>query len=354
MQTIREIGAYAGFAAVIGLAVLAALYFSQARDVKRLREWAGRAPERAAEQQAAAVPGQARPAVRQPGAPAPAVRPVPAGARGQPAKTGAPPGKTPGKPAAAPTPVPAQAGARPAAATAAGAAAPGKAAPETGEGANAGGAATPAARPGNAVTPLPRPDEKQPARRPGGRSPQQTRVIPAAAVRRGGGGGAAPREPDEKRSRSRYLVPAVVAGVVVVVAVIAGTQLLGGGSNKPAKHATKQATEQKKQNSKASTPAVDPTSITVAVLNGTTVQGLGAQIGDKVQSGSFQLGNVTNATAQGERAESVAMYAPGHKADARAVARKLGISQIEPVDAQSQALAGDATVIVVVGLDQTQ
>ncbi|HEX8854524.1 MAG TPA: hypothetical protein VF752_02915, partial [Thermoleophilaceae bacterium] len=52
MTIVQEIGAYAGFAAVVGLAVLAALYFSQARDVKRLREWAGRAPERAAEQEA--------------------------------------------------------------------------------------------------------------------------------------------------------------------------------------------------------------------------------------------------------------------------------------------------------------
>jgi hypothetical protein len=43
---VQEIGAAAGFAAVVGLAVLSALYFSQAREVKRLREWAGRAPER--------------------------------------------------------------------------------------------------------------------------------------------------------------------------------------------------------------------------------------------------------------------------------------------------------------------
>jgi LytR cell envelope-related transcriptional attenuator len=43
---VQEIGAAAGFAAVVGLAVLSALYVSQARDVKRLREWAGRAPER--------------------------------------------------------------------------------------------------------------------------------------------------------------------------------------------------------------------------------------------------------------------------------------------------------------------
>src|SRR5690242_21193612 len=52
MHLVQEIGSYAGFAAVVGLAVLSALYFSQARDVRRLREWAGRAPERAAEEEA--------------------------------------------------------------------------------------------------------------------------------------------------------------------------------------------------------------------------------------------------------------------------------------------------------------
>lgn len=42
---LQEIGAAGGLAAAVGLAVLVALYFPQARDVKRLREWAGRAPE---------------------------------------------------------------------------------------------------------------------------------------------------------------------------------------------------------------------------------------------------------------------------------------------------------------------
>lgn len=46
MHLIQEIGSYAGLAAIPGLAILSALYFSQARDVRRLREWAGRAPER--------------------------------------------------------------------------------------------------------------------------------------------------------------------------------------------------------------------------------------------------------------------------------------------------------------------
>ena len=44
---IKDYGGYAGAASVLGLAVLSLLYFAQAREVKRLREWAGRAPERA-------------------------------------------------------------------------------------------------------------------------------------------------------------------------------------------------------------------------------------------------------------------------------------------------------------------
>ena len=46
---IHDVGAYAGLAAFVGLAVLSLLYFAQARDVRRLREWAGSAPERDAE-----------------------------------------------------------------------------------------------------------------------------------------------------------------------------------------------------------------------------------------------------------------------------------------------------------------
>lgn len=50
MSTFEEIGALLGFAAFAGLAVLVFLTFQQARHVRRLRDWAGRAPERAAAQ----------------------------------------------------------------------------------------------------------------------------------------------------------------------------------------------------------------------------------------------------------------------------------------------------------------
>src|SRR5271170_6992410 len=48
-STFTKIGAIAAFAALFGIAVLALLVFSQARELKRLREWAGRAPERASD-----------------------------------------------------------------------------------------------------------------------------------------------------------------------------------------------------------------------------------------------------------------------------------------------------------------
>jgi hypothetical protein len=46
LELLKEIGAFAGLVAFLGLAVLALLSFSQGRDLRRLREWAGSAPER--------------------------------------------------------------------------------------------------------------------------------------------------------------------------------------------------------------------------------------------------------------------------------------------------------------------
>jgi hypothetical protein len=49
LKLLEQIGSFAGLAAFLGLAVFALLSFSQARDLRRLREWAGSAPERDAE-----------------------------------------------------------------------------------------------------------------------------------------------------------------------------------------------------------------------------------------------------------------------------------------------------------------
>jgi hypothetical protein len=401
VDIIQEVGSYAGFAAVVGLAVLSALYFSQARDLRRLREWAGRAPERAAEQP---VPGQtvlpeeaAQEAVRP--APSGAVRPIPAAkpaaaaaAGAAPATAGAkvaaatPPGKpatpTPaGKPGA---PVPATAAAttgpgKPAAAPAAAGAAEGAAKPDAkapGAAPTAGAPATatpapatPAAAPGQAkpaapakpaATPAPAkpgtPAAPPPARppvlpaRPGpvGRSSappasQSTAVLPASSRLRDSA-----RRPARGRSEglgARYIA-LIVAGVIVLggaaafgISQLGGDDESGGGGDQ--------------QNQSDRQAPINPTTVTVSVLNGTTVPGLAAQIGDEVESAGFQRGNVANAIDQ-QRPSSVVLFAEGADREARLVARRLSIARVEPVDPDSQALAGNASVVVIVGADQTQ
>ena len=98
---------------------------------------------------------------------------------------------------------------------------------------------------------------------------------------------------------------------------------------------------------------VNPSTVTVSVLNGTTVPGLAAQIGDEVESAGFQRGNVANALDQ-QRTTSTVLFAEGSDREAKIVARRLGIGSIEPMDPDSQALGGNASVIVIVGADQTQ
>jgi hypothetical protein len=61
IDLIERIGPYIGIAAFLGLAILAFLIFQQAREIRRLREWAGGAPERAGEaREAAAAASEAK------------------------------------------------------------------------------------------------------------------------------------------------------------------------------------------------------------------------------------------------------------------------------------------------------
>ena len=390
MDVIQEVGSYAGFAAVVGLAVLAALYFSQARDVRRLREWAGRAPERAAEQAQGAVvtPEQTAQDAARP-APSGAVRPIPAAKPAAAAKaaTGAKPetavkpaaagkpGATPatkptpaGKPAtatdggekpvsppgAAP-PVPATAAATASPATASGpapatpAGAPAKAAPaEPSKGAD-GSPPTPAPGGPPQATPPPRPTPPPvvPARpAPPVRSPaaaaasQSTAVLPASSVRLRDRA----RRPTEQGLTPRYIA-LIVAGVIVIGGATAfGISQLGGDDGG--------STAGDSAGESPQAP-VNPSTVTVSVLNGTTVPGLAAQIGDEVESAGFQRGNVANALDQ-QRTSSAVLYVEGADREAKLVARKLGIGTVEPIDPDSQALGGNASVVVIVGADQTQ
>ena len=172
-------------------------------------------------------------------------------------------------------------------------------------------------------------------------TPSQTAVLPAAA-----------RPPWYRRllAHPRYLT-VTLAGVLIVGggAAYGVTQL--GKNEGPTKSPSDRFAPNGGGHKRHLAP-IRPSSVTVSVLNGTTVPGLAAQIGDSIQSFGFQLGNVTNSSNQ-QRAESVVLYRAGHSREAALVGRKLHIAQREAIDPQSQALAGDATVVVVVGGDKT-
>ena len=489
-EILQEIGSYAGLAAVVGLAVLSALYFSQARDVKRLREWAGRAPERSQEQQPVVPP--ATPAgrvVAQPQAPLPVPVPGPQAAaasatglrpasatagpgatsaagqsetdqateehdaldsdtgeeqavavaangsdagdgavvgagtdgaeanaspgegtgeqdavsadiaQGEPAGTGdgdredlagdedddlapadegeeeaagerddslAPPEGEPavaaagaddnGEEAREREPVGAQALSQQRVAAQSGLGAP----PATPAGGMAGGGQGSGSRPAPAgLPPRPMPARpgpphsapRPPGVPPGPPRPTQTAIIPS------------PSRPAWYRT-PRYLVLAIAGLLIVGGGVVFGVAQLTNDdsgptatpvSNEPAGHEPSGAGGGGGGASSKNRAPVDPKKVTVAVLNGTTGPGLAAQIGDKLGTFGFQLGNITNSTNQDQgRAESAVLYAPGHKREASAVSRKLRIDQREQIDAETQTLAGDATVVVIAGIDQTR
>jgi hypothetical protein len=52
VHTIERIGSFAGLASFLGLALYALLLFAHGRDIRRLRDWAGSAPEREADRMA--------------------------------------------------------------------------------------------------------------------------------------------------------------------------------------------------------------------------------------------------------------------------------------------------------------
>jgi hypothetical protein len=341
---IDQYGAYAGFAAVLGLAVLSLLYFAQAREVKRLREWAGRAPERAADLQERVQGDAARRVAPQPQAPA----------------------AQPGRPAIPPA---AAAGIRPAAATPAGQAqgVPGAAAATAAGATAAGTATTPGASPGPGVPgPGAQPTTVQPAAGNGGPVPQappgQPLRVPA------GTGTPPPRSPvaaePEGHGRSLWAIlgaaVAIVAVGLVLVFVVFG---VGGGKDKSGTQAATSVpaadagTGNSKTTAKGTTPAgvtPKPGTYVVAVLNGTAVPGLARGVATRLQNTKYKIGNVTNASDQTHSATLV-QYAPGHLAEAQSVAKAIDVGRdaIQQVDSANRTIAGSqASVVVVVGADQ--
>ena len=252
MELVERVGSYVGLAAFLGLAILALLYFSQARDVRRLREWAGRAPERAIE----------------------------AGQQGERATEVAP--------------------------------------------------ATPAAQHSLPATPFSQ------AAEPRKRKPLRERIrnvhIPYARYIAMGAAG--------------LLIAGGAAFAVLQLTGDEGTTTSAGNPER-----TSGGGDGESRNRERRQVNVDPSQVTVAVLNGTAVQGLAAQVGEELRSGGFTLGTIGNA-ARIDQTESEVLYRAGQSRSARAVANRLGIDKTGPVDSVNEEIAGSFDAVVLVGSDR--
>ncbi len=393
---IEQYGAYAGVAAVFGLGILSLLYFAQAREVKRLREWAGRAPERAAELEARVTADAQR---RVTPAPVPTPAPRPAAPVTPAAQQSAPPlgpgVAAPATAAAAAAGAPATAVAKPGTTaprngtgSAAAVPAPGtEAKPQDGEAKKPGEpAAAPPDGPPKVFGPQPKPAEPEdkpavpavpaaataaaaaaaaaaPAPRPAAplRAPSPSTALPPRTP-----AGTRPR-PDADDGPSRGRIAAIVGGVVAAIAVVAVAAFLlfgGSGGDKPTPkpNTVAQPSGATTGSAGGSTPpktpaAVDRKAVPLAVLNGTTVTGLARGAADKLTKKGYNEPNVvTNDTTNQARPTTQIYYEAKARAAALDVAKILGVptAQVKAMDANARALADRAQVAVFVGADKAQ
>jgi hypothetical protein len=254
VNAVERIGAFAGLAAFIGLAVLALLSFTHGRDIRRLREWAGSAPERDAErkEQTSTIAAQRAEELR----------------------------------------------------------------------------ALEEARTAEQEAVSSREERRR--RREEGEA-GQTRGERLRGRFSGVG---------ETASRPSSLV----ALFVVLLAIVGGgAYILLSGSDEEGNGGG---------NAKQAAATVKPSEIEVTVLNGTSVVGLAATYGDKVESKGFDLGAVTNSSASFE--QSVVMFKRGHKPEARKVANQLGIGKVQLMSREIEAASAGADVALIVGEDNAE
>jgi hypothetical protein len=394
---VNSVGADAGFAAIIGLAILVLLYFAQARETSTLRDrldnasqWiealetrlsqlhrsqAAQRPVQPPGVQPVPSPGVARrpgqPAVRPGGAPAGAVAVGAAGAARVPLP-GAPAGMAAPALAAATRLIPVSGGVVPGA--------PGTKheveeetrvatlEPSAGEDtvfapapATAAALANGRSQSGVVAAPPAAPPPRVPARAANGPGAGGTGAVPLTA--RSGGARKLPplrTSVPSGPSRARRLVP-ILIGLGVVIVVIA-VLLIVTGNNKSTTtvHKSSKVSTRSKHSRAA---VVNPATVTVAVLNGTTVTNLAHDVSGRLAVDGYKQGAIATAAAQTQTSTVVA-YLAGHRADARAVAAVLDLkaSAVKAVNQQAMGVACpgatttatsscSADVVVTVGSD---
>jgi hypothetical protein len=170
--------------------------------------------------------------------------------------------------------------------------------------------------------------------------------------------------PGETRSGVRRVF-VVLAAVLGVVAVVAGVLIIKNINNssstgKSGSAASAAAARNAAASRRTRAAAVNPATVTVAVLNGTSTNLLASKVSQKLVGDGFKKGPVGNFTAGQTQSSTLVQYMRGEKRDASAVATalKLRPASVQPIDQATQQIACppaqgpcQSAVVVTVGSD---
>jgi hypothetical protein len=176
-----------------------------------------------------------------------------------------------------------------------------------------------------------------------------------------------PTGPPPRRETSVLSIVLIsLLGLVVAGGVVYGaTKVLGGDDTStppPANHVVPaggdgQTSDDTGTTKPKATAKELRATATVAVLNGTTSEGLAGDMRDQLVNAGYTGDNVgaDNDTRNQARPTSAVLYKRGASAQAKDVARVLGIdaAQVKPLDAETQAIAPDKSVVVEIGADKS-
>jgi len=143
----------------------------------------------------------------------------------------------------------------------------------------------------------------------------------------------------------------------VVILVILFLVLRGGGSHTPAASAPASAPSSAAKaatgSHSAAAATTNPATLSVAVINGTTVNDLAHHLASSLSQNGYNQATPLTVSPGGTAATTTVYYAAGHKADARGVAQVLGVNAVAPITTQIRAISGSSPVVVVAGMDQS-
>jgi LytR cell envelope-related transcriptional attenuator len=381
---ISSVGADAGFASVIGLAILALLYFAHARETASLREEAAGLAQRLQEAEARLADARAQAVVAE-ALPAPETNPAGPGLGGARATPAAPAGMAAPALAAATRFIPAI----PAGSPVVRRLSPPVSAPAPAPATTPAPAPAPLAAPAPAPVMAPAAAATVQARAPAAAratsaSDPETSTPAPATVAGGANGVASPPRPSVPEAAPllasappRFIPPArntfvapppdkrsspggrrflMLVGVLVLIGAAAAVVIITSGTGNPAP-----APKPRASNAPGPAPATfDASHVTVAVLNGTATNQLAHHIAAHLSVLGYKKGVIATASNQSVNSTVVA-YLPGssNRIDANHVAKALHLKRraVQPINQAAQAVACPppaacgANVVVTVGTD---